>query len=293
MKTLKSRRGLELLSDRALSGLSAAEREELAQLLQAEGLDDDESLDRAAAAVDLAIGGVGPGEEPLPRELAARLEAAGRQAMSGGSALAPARASTPSSAGRSGAGAHPATLRSSSKSSTTAAGAQVVVMPLPDATTKRDWTRWTGWMAAAAAVSLVLGQSLRRSSPPAHEGEGVKLPPVAALAAPVRLLTASAGTDPRAAHATGELSWSDASGRGELRAFGLPAGAYEVWIEDAARGDRYRLAAGAFPAREGVPAAVAVGTSIPAVRPGRLLVTTPMTSADGASVVMLTVALTP
>jgi hypothetical protein len=260
MKTLKDPRGRELLSDRALAGLSAEEREELTRLLSAEGLADDESFDVAAAALDLATAPAGTGS--MPAALAARLESDGRRFL----AEAP-------KVGRSPAASRP-------QASTTAAGSQVVVMPLGEATApRRDWTRWAGWLAAAAAVAVVVGQQRKEGAGATATATGPTIaagtPAPSSLTPPVRTLPGVPANDPRAGRASATLAWSDGTGHGELRVGGLPAGSYEVWIEDAARGERYRLAAGAFVAREGVEAVVPVGAAIPALEPSRLLVTAP------------------
>jgi hypothetical protein len=252
MKTLKSARGRELLGDRALSGLTADEREELARLLSEEGLEQDESFDLAAAALDLAVAPAA--DEPLPAALAARMEPAGRRFVA--ESAAESRAAP---AARAAA-------------STTAAGAQVVVMPLPDATApRRDWTRWGGWIAAAAVVALVVGKNLQTPAGQASAGAGHEV--ASSLAPPLRTVVGVAAADPRAAGASAELLWSDATAHGELRVKGLSPGDYEVWIEDGARGDRYRLAAGAFTVVSGSEAVVAVTPAITPRHATRLLVT--------------------
>jgi len=63
-------RALELLADRAVQGLEAAERRQLDAVLAARPELDDDSFDLAAAAVDLAYTDAA---EPLPPMLRARV----------------------------------------------------------------------------------------------------------------------------------------------------------------------------------------------------------------------------
>ena len=63
------RRLLELLADRAAFGLAWPEEQELRQLLQTMPDFDTESMDRAAATVQLALASV----EPMPAALRARI----------------------------------------------------------------------------------------------------------------------------------------------------------------------------------------------------------------------------
>jgi hypothetical protein len=278
MKTLKSARGRELLIDRALSGLTPGEREELASLLAQEGLEGDDSFDLAAAALDLAT--AAPPDEPLPAALAAQVEREGRRLVAD-----PTRPSA----------APPRSSRANG--STTAAGAQVVVMPMRDATgPARDWTRWAGWIAAAAALALVVGKSLATPAPqPSAEAAraGASSAPSSVLTPPLRTVAGVAAADPRAAGASAELSWSDSDRRGELRVRGLSPGDYELWLEDAARGDRYRLAAGSFTARGGAESVLPVAPAIKPVRPARLLVTTPTEDHEPQPLVIVTLGTSP
>jgi hypothetical protein len=260
MKQLKSARGRELLIDRALSVLTPAEHEELASLLAQEGLEQDDSFDLAAAALDLATA---PSvDDALPAALAAQLERDGRRVIAD-ETRSPAAAPRSARAG----------------GSTTAAGAQVVVMPLREAAAPaRDWTRWAGWIAAAAALVLVIGKSADKpASPPAGaagQAATTTTSSSSSLAPPLRTVAGVAANDPRAAGASAELSWSDSTGRGELKVRGLAPGDYEVWVEDGARGDRYRLAAGAFTVHGGADSVVPVTPAIRPLRATRLLVTT-------------------
>jgi hypothetical protein len=92
--------------------------------------------------------------------------------------------------------------------------------------------------------------------------------------------------DSRATGARAELSWSDATGRGELRVVGLPAGSYEVWIEDAARTDGNRLAAGTLVSRGNGEAVATVAPPILAAKPARAILTAPSSASELLSVPM-------
>lgn len=222
----RDERVAELRADRALQGLSRDEEAELARLAP----DDDESLDAAAAAVALAE--IGP-LEPMPPGLAARLEANGRAAMR----------------------AQPAAGKT-----TTAAGAQVVVMPLPQAP-KRDVTRWAGWVAAAACAALVVGQSARAPRLTTNAAAPIASAPATApltIASQRDALAARPGV--RKGAATGAIAadvvWSDAERRGYMHVASLAlldpaAETYQVWIVDEARDARFPVDCGVIDALPG------------------------------------------
>jgi hypothetical protein len=258
MTAEKRRRIRELQSDRALDALTRAERDELARLLAETSTADDAKFDLAAAALDLAASP--PSRDPMPAALAAKIERAAKLVVVERPKLERAQ-------------------------STTAAGSQVVVMPLGDSSSpERDWTRWGGWLAAAAVVCLFVGQRMR--------GDGVVTPARTATAAPSVSgasrsipIVATAGS-----LASGELAWDDATGRGELRVHGLPAGDYELWIEDGARGAGLLLAGGSFTAAAGGDVVVPVAPAIVAKRPTRLLVSAPTAGRAMAAVVVVDLA---
>ena len=118
--------------------------------------------------------------------------------------------------------------------STTAAGAQVIVMPVAagEPSARVDYARWGGWIAAAACLVIVVTQSigLRASN---------------ATGAANALNDASTATDRIALHAVkgapfgaidaaADVTWNAHTRRGTLYPRGLPpnrAGeAYEAWI---------------------------------------------------------------
>ena len=250
MTAEKKRRIRELQSDRALDALTRAERDELARLLTETSTADDATFDLAAAAVDLAASP--PSRDPMPAALAAKIERAAKLVVVERPKLERAQ-------------------------STTAAGSQVVVMPVADSRSpERDWTRWGGWLAAAAVACVFVGQSVRASR--------AVVPATTASGPASRVIAiAPAGASP----VSGELSWSDAASRGELRLHNLPAGNYEVWIEDGARGERYLLAAGAFTAAEGVDSLAKVAPAIAPSHAVKMFVAPP--AGGGAMVPVVTV----
>lgn len=71
----------ELLADQAVFGLSSDEAHELARLMNNRKRQNDESFDRAAAAIDLSMGKV----DPMPETLSQKLREQGLVAMKGSS----------------------------------------------------------------------------------------------------------------------------------------------------------------------------------------------------------------
>ena len=206
--------------------------------------------DLAAAAVDLAF--AGRDDAQLPAHLAARVAAdADRH-------FAPLPAGR--ARGRTSA-------QAKAQMTTGAAGAQVIVMPFPPAegagaTKGFDVARWSGWLAAAACVALLAGQSLRteRARPTRAAASGA---PADEVRVPI------GGGD--AGGVMGDLAWSAGAQSGTLRLRGLtpndPAvSRYELWIRDDARDARYPLPVALFDA---TPAGEAVVTIAPSLRVSR------------------------
>jgi anti-sigma-K factor RskA len=105
---------------------------------------------------------------------------------------------------------------------------------------RRDWARWTGWLAAAAMVALLLGTWLRG---------GASLFPVVTVTAAeerarllgsakdARVLPWTTTKDAAAEHATGDVVWSQAEQKGFMRFQGLATNdktktQYQLWIFD-------------------------------------------------------------
>jgi hypothetical protein len=233
-RTPTSERRLELLCDRALAGLDAAEAAELDRLLAEAGEVDPLDLDLAAAAIDL--GAFDEPLEPLPASLRARIEASAAEHL-------PARASVP------------------------IAPTPPLAEVIPLAPRRADRTRWLGWMVAAACFLLALGLWLTRSAPPPRADLP---PPVLSALAPPRPPTPaeqraallagardvvkidwSATRDPLAQGASGDVVWSNAEQRGYMRFHGLSpndrrAAQFQLWIFDAAQDQRYPVDGGVF-----------------------------------------------
>jgi hypothetical protein len=199
----KPRRGreAELRADHALGELDAAGRAELDGLA---GERRDDSYDLAAAASALAFGI--RATTPLPEHLAKKIMAGADAYLDAGPADAPRDAK-----------------------STTAAGAQVIVMPLAsgDRAARVDYVRWGGWVAAAACLVIAATQAMAPRA--AASGSSSDSTHVALVA----------GADASGAAASGELAWSPSDQRGTLQARGLapngPGEEYEAWIVDSNR----------------------------------------------------------
>jgi hypothetical protein len=257
---MKSERTKELLQDRALEGLTPAERRELEAL----GGSGDESFELSAAAIHVARAGR---LEPLPAAVESKLRADGEAFL---------RDRQRAAAGR----AERAEVASAEGRSTTAAGAQVIVMPLGEPARARvDAARWSGWLAAAACMVVVALQALAShgqvSRGAANEAEAETESRVAAVdlvRAPVQPAADASG-----ARATGEATWSQAEQRGELRVRGLarsaPGTQYQVWVVDAARDARYPVALARFSADGDGESTVALRAQVSVAQPTKLLVT--------------------
>jgi hypothetical protein len=266
MKSHRRERIEALLADRALFGLSEDEEAELSRQLADEGIADDLSFDLAAAAVALA--GRRPDEDAMPRQLADLVE------RSAGEHLA-AQREREREKEREQAREHASTASGTKDSrSTTAAGAQVVVMPHPvSRAPSNDWTRWGGWAVAAAVACVFAGERL---SPRRSLGS-----PADTRSIPVDVAVSGSSAEVR-----GTLSWSDASGRGQLHLRGLPPGDYEVWVADAARDARHPLAAGTLTSVPGAEAVADVASAITPRHATRLLVTRPTAEGGDAAPVI-------
>lgn len=269
----------DLQADRALVGLSAAEEAEL-QLLQEElGVAPDESLEMAAAALDLALA---PARHPMPVTLHNRV-------------LASAEAFAADQRFGREDGAHELTLVGlpgglSGGRLRRHGGGRGGELGAAMGHRRRDWKAWGGWVAAAAALGLAFVGWNRTVAPEAGPGvigtmplsaqvqgatlldpvtlwnsmfvaadeqkknaetaqvlDGLKSPEaetrVASLVAP----DAAVGPPPIA----GSMYWSDVRQQGVLVLTGLPplqcpGDQYQLWITDALRDERYPVDGGLF-----------------------------------------------
>lgn len=200
---------LDLLTERALDGLSPADELRLGRLLEAAGLTDEDGIDLAAAAAMNAFACTEKAEiDAVPASLTEALRAdAGRHFAS-----APAKAN----------------VRSLEQARTRRAQAS-------GETPTRSWTAGIGW-AVAAMLAVVVVISLQ----PEPITEGVD--PAAARAS----LLAEAGSTvvewsrseiPAYNRVTGDVVWNDERQEGYLRLAGMPMNdpaiaQYQLWIVD-------------------------------------------------------------
>ena len=212
-------------------------------------LDDDARFEREAAAVQLAHGGAAL--EDLPPHLARRIEA---------------------DAVRHVQNAHAARRAPLSGSSTTAAGAQVVVVEMKAARPARklDVARWSGWLAAAACASLFAASAYRNTASNAtHAANESRL----AHDAAARTFTVDA-PGPAAA----EVEWNDDAQRGTLRIRNLHASEaateYQVWLAQTSESERLPIPVGRFSVGDGAEETKVALTAPVVVRaPDRIIVT--------------------
>ncbi len=206
---------IELLIDRATEGLGPDQESRLSSLLERFPELDDDSIDLAAAAVDLAC--TVP-TEPMPAALRERVAA---QATEYFETLAPGRPDA----------------------------AEVVPFPAEsdDASTSADPGRWLGWLAAAACLALAVATWLPQqpTAPAAARGELI------ARAGDVLQLEWTATEDPAARGASGDVVWSNVEQAGFMRFRGLPVNdpsveQYQLWIFDAEQDERYPTDGGVF-----------------------------------------------
>lgn len=143
--------------------------------------------------------------------------------------------------------------------------------------TPRQWTRWSGWLAAAALLALFVRQ---QQTTPANSAPAASTDPVAALRdsllADSTLLRRAwtITTDSTSTTATGEVLWDARTQRGIMRFAGLAPNdrakwQYQLWIFDKARDERYPVDGGVFdiPANGGdvlipIRARLAVGEAV-------------------------------
>jgi hypothetical protein len=212
-------REAELRADQALGAVDASDRAELDALARGR---QDESYDVSAAAAALAFGI--RATTPLPEHLA-------KKVMAGAEAYLDAQVT------RAGA--------QRDAKSTTAAGAQVIVMPLAsgqrgEREERVDYARWGGWVAAAACLVIAVMQWIApRGSAAGNPADAMRVALVA-------------GGDASGTVASGELVWVASDQRGTLRARGLapsaPGEEYEAWIVDSTRGGEVAVPLGHFAA---------------------------------------------
>jgi hypothetical protein len=272
---------LDLLIKQVLEGLSPEEQRALDVLDSAQTSQQARELERMAAAVSLA--GI-RAAEPLPNELAARLEAdAKAHFASGVGAAAAARAD------------NVIELRAPRTAATSS--------------TPRKPGAALGWWAAAACLVLALFGWLRTpqpaptpvlaSAPPAEPAPPAPPPALAPptpaeeraalIADPSSLKVSFAATkDPAGTGVTGDVVWNPQKQQGYLRFTGLKPNdphvhQYQLWIFDGDRDQRYPVDGGVFdvpadsgevviPVRAALPIHIAKAFAVTVEKPGGVVV---------------------
>lgn len=221
-------RAEELLADRALYGLEAAEAAELRAL----GAEEDTSFDEAAAAIDLATLAL----EPMPDRIAKTLRAA---------APGVAKPSLVPSGELAPPPGHAKPARSRQSLGWLAAAACLVLAA-------------SSWMYVLRRPALVRTVSIVAPTPSTSETPTPQKQPTpeearAALLAAKDVERAdwTATTDPTAVGAKGDVVWSPSEQRGYMRFRGLAVndktkGQYQLWIFDKSRDAKYPVDGGVF-----------------------------------------------
>lgn len=221
----KDARIRELLAERALFELSAAEQDELRELL-AESSVDHESFERAAAMAALALHS-GP-HEPLPASLKARIADA-----------APAHLAA-------------ASERGSERDSDADFTPRIVAGTISPAPTARRSLESLAWLVAAASLLIALSTWwFGRATPPVALPLAEQRTQLLQRAPDTMKVDWTAGGDASATGATGDIVWSNKEQKGFMRFKGLAANnpnanQYQLWIFDAKQDDRYPIDGGVF-----------------------------------------------
>lgn len=242
----------ELLADRALDALEAADARELERALDARPELDEHGFEEAAAAVLLAHAK----PTPLPAALRARLGDAGARW---------ARERKHELAERSGAQGKPAMTERVEEPHRAYPGRapELALAPPPLERTRdvplRGPRRASAlpWFVAAAAVVVALLGWLRQAPPllvPPPADAALARAQLLREAPDVQRLEWSATADPAARGASGDVVWSDARQEGYLRLVGLAANdprreQYQLWIFDRAQSEATPIDGGVFDVR--------------------------------------------
>jgi anti-sigma-K factor RskA len=221
----KDARIRDLLAERALLELSAAEQIELRGLL-AESSIDPESFERVAAAAAVALN---PGPyEPLPADLKARIASAAPGHLAAAERLAPDHTSDATRFPRLTPG-----------SSAVPSGA-------------RRFRERLAWLVAAASVLFAISTWwFARSIPATLPSLAEQRSQLLEQAPDAQQFDWTATADPAAQGATGDVVWSNREQKGYMRFKGLAkndpeTNQYQLWIFDSKQDERYPIDGGVF-----------------------------------------------
>lgn len=209
---------LDLLTKKAIYGLSPEEEIQLGDLQKRVGLvDESESFELTAAAIGMA--GIDK-EDPMPASLRSRIVADANRYFD----------------------------EVSDRSSVEIAG------PVSDVVTSSNWFGWLGW-AFAAAASLVLAFNIYYSGPPPEVVRNDLTPAEQRqrlIEAAPDLARASWGPgNVKDVAPSGDIVWSDAKQAGYIRLQGLPVNdpgrsTYQLWIFDETQDEKTPIDGGTF-----------------------------------------------
>jgi len=215
---------LELLADRAVGELAAEDAPKLEAMLAEQPSLDDDSMDLAAAAVDLAMMDALDDEEPLPAHL--------RQSLK-------VRAEA-FNADKANVAAFSDWQKKEPE-------------PQPKPTASTTAVSWLGWLAAAILLAIGLAgwwpELAPTSAPELTLAE--QRANLLATAPDAVELSWSATEDPTSTDGGGTVVWSDALQKGYMTFSGLKANnpneeQYQLWIFGKGRDDRFPVDGGVF-----------------------------------------------
>ncbi len=220
---------LELLADRALEGLSSDEARELDSHLSDAGVDDDLSLDLAAAAAALAF--VEPVTEELPAHLRAKLLKSAQQA-----------ARQPSAQATTAPSSQPRPQRQAATPAQ-----QPDQQPTLQFGQRPQGFRVVPWLAAAAGIALAVIAWWPQAAAPIDPAQ--RMAALESRADSLELAWQD-WDNPEIPGVKGEVVWCESQQEGYMRFVGLkpndPAREqYQLWIIDK-RGMQKRVSGGVF-----------------------------------------------
>ncbi len=296
---LERARLLEVAIERSVGGLSAAELREMERALGPAVAELDDSFDRAAAAVHLALR---PPLEPMPRELAIRIAddadrhyAAMRAPLAAERRRAAARgAAVPRWFAYGGWIAAAASfvafvgvlLLERAGQGGGAPGAPQVAQVSPGATQAGDDPAAVDEAGSAAVPGVAAPRGARPAGRAAGEPESAIEPPSAAEARAALLANQpfvlrrnwSAAGDPTGRGVTGDVVWDARTQTGYMRFVGLRRNdaareQYQLWIFDGRRDQRYPVDGGVFDADGSDEVVVPIRARLPVGTPLAFAVT--------------------